>query len=187
MPICLIVLQGPSASGKSTIQSRLGIPRIVTWTSRPPREGETDGIDYHFKSRSEMERLYELGQMLEMTEYHGNLYGTPLKLIEETVRDSEMRSMILDGAGARKVKAMFHDSVLLIGIKASMEDCEKRLSMRGHGTDEIRKRLSSFDREIAELSHCDVLLNNTDDNKGKIDALADFIRDGLGKYFGTLR
>ncbi|TVX99759.1 guanylate kinase [Cohnella terricola] len=181
MSICLVVLQGPSASGKSTIQSRLGLPRIVTWTSRSPREGESDGVDYHFKSRSEMERLYELGQMLEMTEYHGNLYGTPLKLIEETVRDSEMKSMILDGAGSRKVKAMFRDNVLLIGIKASKEDCEKRLSLRGHGFEEIRTRLSSFDREIAELSHCDVILNNTDDNKGKIDMLTDFIREGLGK------
>ncbi|MGO4376505.1 guanylate kinase, partial [Paenibacillus sp. MCAF20] len=58
MNLSLVVLQGPSASGKSTIQSMLGLQRIVTWTSRSPRAGEVDGVDYFFKTEAEMQNLY---------------------------------------------------------------------------------------------------------------------------------
>lgn len=185
MSISLVVLQGPSASGKSTIQSRLGLPRIVTWTSRPPREGEVDGTDYFFKSRSEMELLYERGQMVEMTEYHGNLYGTPLQLVEDIVRGGLARSVILDKAGAGRLRELFRDRTLLIGVKSDLEDCRRRLASRGHGSEEIRARLSSYDEEIAALDACDLILNNTDGNLGKIDLLADFIREGLRKSDGA--
>jgi len=179
MSISLVVLQGPSASGKSTIQSRLGLPRIVTWTSRAPREGETDGVDYFFKSRSEMQSLHDRGQMVEMTEYHGNLYGTPLQLVEDVIRGGAARSVILDQAGAGKLRELFRDRTLLIGVKSGKEDCRRRLEARGHGPEEIRVRLSSYEEEIAALAECDLVLNNSDGNLGKIDLLADFIREGL--------
>jgi len=185
MSISLVVLQGPSASGKSTIQSRLGLPRIVTWTSRSAREGESDGVDYFFKSRSEMQRLYDQGQMVEMTEYHGNFYGTPLQLVEDVIRGGLPRSVILDQAGAGKIRELFREQTLLIGVKSGKEDCSRRLKARGHGPDEIRTRLSSFEDEVAALSDCDLILNNTDGNLGKIDLLADFIREGLRSRDGV--
>ncbi len=185
MSISLVVLQGPSASGKSTIQSRLGLPRIVTWTSRAPRDGETDGVDYFFKSRSEMERLYERGRMVEMTEYHGNMYGTPLQLIEDIVNGGLPRSVILDKAGAGRLRELFRDRTLLIGVKSEQEDCRRRLASRGHSPEEIRTRLSSYEDEIAALAACDLILNNTDGNLDKIDLLADFIREGLRKNDGA--
>ncbi|MFC4598214.1 guanylate kinase [Cohnella hongkongensis] len=179
MSISLVVLQGPSASGKSTIQSRLGLPRIVTWTSRAPREGESEGVDYFFRSRAEMERLYEQGQMVEMTEYHGNLYGTPLQLVEDVVGGSRPRSVILDRAGAGKLRELYRERTLLIGVKSDKEDCRRRLESRGHDPSEIAARLGSFEAEVAALSECDLILNNTDGNLEKIDLLADFIREGL--------
>lgn len=179
MTISLIVLQGPSASGKSTIQAMLGIPKAVTWTSRPPRTGETDGVDYVFRTRDEMQRLYGEGQMIEMTEYHRHLYGTPVKLVEDIVRGGGVRSIVLDAAGAARMKALFDEHVLLIGVRAEREQCERRLAARGHDPAEIRKRLGSYDDEIAALSHCELVLNNTDGNRAKIDAAVSFLKEGL--------
>lgn len=181
MSILLVVLQGPSASGKSTIQSKLGLPRIVTWTSRLPREGEIDGIDYFFKTKDEMRQLYEQGQMIEMTEYHGNLYGTPIRLIEEVFYKSERKSIILDEVGAKRIKQLFSDKVLLLGIKAERHECASRLKARGHSTSDINSRLGSFEVEIEALSHCDLVLNNTDGNREKIDQIVRYLREGLEK------
>jgi guanylate kinase len=186
MSILLVVLQGPSASGKTTIQSKLGLPRIVTWTSRLPREGEIDGVDYYFKTKDEMQRLYEQGQMIEMTEYHENFYGTPTRLIEDFLRKLERRSVILDEAGAKRIKRLFNDQILLIGIKAERYECAHRLEVRGHNTTEINSRLSSFEAEIDALSHCDLILNNSDENRGKIDQIVQYLKEGLEKQHGPL-
>ncbi len=186
MSFSLVVLQGPSASGKSTIQARLGLPRVVTWTSRPPREGEVDGVDYFFKTKTEMQRLYEQGQMIEMTEYHENLYGTPMQLIEDLIRKGELRSVILDEAGATRMKELFREKVLLVGVKAEREECARRLESRGHGAADIATRLSSFEQEVEALAPCDVILNNTDDNREKIDTVVRFLKEGLVNLNGAL-
>lgn len=179
MSISLVVLQGPSASGKSTIQSMLGLSRIVTWTSREPRAGEFNGVDYFFKTRTEMQRLYEEGQMIEMTEYHGNLYGTPMHLFDETIQKSERRSIILDEAGAKKIKQLFSGKTLLVGVKAERNECARRLEARGQSASEINTRLASFDTEIRALSQCDLVLNNTDENREKIDQIVKYLKAGL--------
>jgi guanylate kinase len=186
MSLSLVVIQGPSASGKSTIQSMLGLPRIVTWTSRSPRAGEIDGIDYFFKSRTEMQKLYEQGQMIEMTEYHENLYGTPTQLIEEIIRKSELRSVILDEAGAKRIKQFFSGNVLLVGVKAERQECARRLEIRGQRASDIDARLSSFEVEIRALSQCDIVLNNTDENREKIDHIVRYLKGGLGNHYGSL-
>jgi guanylate kinase len=186
MSLSLVVIQGPSASGKSTIQSMLGLPRIVTWTSRSPRAGEVDGVDYFFKSRAEMQKLYEQGQMIEMTEYHENLYGTPTQLIEEIIRKSELRSVILDEAGAKRIKQFFSGNVLLVGVKAERQECARRLEIRGQRASDIDARLSSFEVEIRALSQCDIVLNNTDENREKIDHIVRYLKGGLGNHYGSL-
>ncbi|MNW44426.1 Guanylate kinase [compost metagenome] len=186
MSILVVVLQGPSASGKSTIQSKLGLPRVVTWTSRLPREGEIDGVDYFFKTKEEMRRLYEQGQMIEMTEYHENFYGTPARQIKDIFDNSERRSIILDEVGAKKIKQFFNDKILIIGIKAERHECAHRLEIRGHSSSDINLRLESFEAEIDALSHCDLVLNNTDENRGKIDQIVRYLKEGLEKQHGSL-
>ncbi|WP_337099407.1 guanylate kinase [Paenibacillus sp. YIM B09110] len=181
MNLSLVVLQGPSASGKSTIQSMLGLPRVVTWTSRSPRPGEVDGVDYFFKTEAEMQKLYEQGQMIEMTKYHENLYGTPTQLIEGIIRNSERRSVILDEAGAKRIKQLYSDKVLLFGVKAERHECARRLEARGHSPVEVNERLNSFEKEISALSHCDLVLNNTDENKSKIDHIAGWLMDSFAR------
>lgn len=175
----LVVLQGPSASGKSTLQSMLGLPRLVTWTSRMPRPGEVDGIDYCFKSRQEMQRLYDQGRMIEMTEYHDHFYGMPAQLVEGLIENKEWRSVILDEAGAHKVKQWFGSQALLIGVKAERHECARRLDQRGHTASEINDRLSSYEVEIRALSGCDLVINNGDDNVAIVSNLIRYLREGL--------
>lgn len=148
--------------------------------------GEVHGVDYFFKTRNEMESLYDQGQMIEMTEYHGNLYGTPTSLIEGAIQNAQQQSIILDEVGARKIKQMFSDRVLLVGVKAEREECARRLQLRGHHESDINTRLSSFETEIGALSQCDLILNNTDDNRETMDYIVLLFKEGLGKHNGSL-
>lgn len=179
MSFVLVVLQGPSASGKSTLQARLGLPRIVTWTSRPPREGEVEGKDYFFGSREQLQAMYDGGGLLEMTEYQGNLYGTALASIVSAIQGKSPRSVVLDAFGAQKVKALYQDRVLLVGIYADKEQCRERLAKRGASEEEMDRRLASYDEEVRELFHCDVIIPNSDKRREQTEGFMQWIRGAL--------
>lgn len=186
MSISLIVLQGPSAAGKSTIQSFLEVPRIVTWTSRPPRVDEVDKLDYYFKTKSEMENIFNQGEMFEMTEYHNNYYGTPLGIIRDCIEGSELKSLILDANGSRKIKKMFSNKVLIIGVKACKKDCERRLLSRNIGQGEVETRLKTFNEEIEALSHCDLIINNNNENQNIVKNIIELLKQGWVSEHGVL-
>lgn len=179
MSFQLIVFQGPSASGKSSLQAELGLPKLITWTSRPPRLGEADGVDYHFTSRDQLTSMHQAGRLLEMTEYQGNLYGTSLDSIESTIRDNIPRSIVLDANGSRIVKQLYPDHVLVIGIFAEEEQCRNRLAARLSDPDELARRLASYDTEINELSSCNLIIHNTDDNRSQAAAIIQHFRRGF--------
>lgn len=174
----LLVFQGPSASGKTTLQARLGIPRVVTWTSRPARANEVHGIDYFFSTRERMASMKEQGLFLEVTAYGGELYGTPFESIRRIFREGDRRTIILDAHGARKLKELYPDEVLLVGIHASKEDCRKRLVARGSEA-EADKRLQTYEEEADALSQCDLILANSDANRRTAEAVVDWLRSGL--------
>lgn len=179
MALRLIVLQGPSASGKSTLQARLGLPRIVTWTSRPPRSGEENGREYHFGSRDQLQAMYEAGELLEITGYQGNLYGTALSSIDGVMKGGVPHSVVLDAPGAAKVKELYGSQALLIGIYADKELCRKRLAARGVSEEEQARRLAGYDSEVKELLSCDFIIPNTDDRLARTDALMQWVRDAV--------
>lgn len=179
MPIRLVVLQGPSASGKSTLQDRLGLSRIVTWTSRPPRTGEIDGKDYFFGGRDKLQAMHDAGELLEMTEYQGNLYGTGLSTVERVVRGKVPHSVVLDASGAGKVKALYPERVLLVGIYAEKEQCRQRLAARGISPEEQIRRLAGYDSEVQELFRCDLIIPNTDNRLKKAESFMQWIRSTL--------
>lgn len=170
MNISLVIFQGPSASGKTTLQTVLGLPRIVTWTSRAPREGEQNGIDYHFTERENLERMMREGQMLETSEYRGHLYGTSLASLEETTRGG-LRSIVLDANGAQAARQLLGERALLVGVSASRAECEHRLVLRGSDTRQIEARLAGYDEEIAALESCDLIVRSSEgslERAGKI-------------------
>lgn len=179
MALSLIILQGPSASGKSTLQSRLGLPRIVTWTSRSPRDGETEGVDYFFGDREQIQSMYDTGELLEITEYQGNLYGTSLTAVSKAIQSKTPHSVVLDAPGASRVKELYKDKVLLIGIYAEKEQCRARLADRGVPEEEAARRLASYEEETQRLFQCDVIIPNTDKRFKHAEKFMLLLKSGL--------
>ncbi|MFB5675013.1 guanylate kinase [Paenibacillus terreus] len=179
MSITLIVFQGPSASGKSTLQSLLGLPRVVTWTSRAPRPGELSGRDYHFATRERLEEMFRSGLMIEMNEYKGNYYGTSVQSIRDIIEGGTPMSTVMEAQGAAAIKAMFPAQTLLVGVSVCREECRRRLQERGASAEELERRMAGFEREIEELSQCDLIIHNSDDRLEKASSIIEILRKGL--------
>jgi len=179
MSFKLIVFQGPSASGKSTLQALLDIPKVVTWTSRAPREGEVNGVDYHFVTKEIMCEMFEKGNMLEMTEYQGNYYGTSMLSINEIMNGQQMNSVVMDAKGVKILKERFRDWILVIGVTADKEQCRLRLLSRNTDDKDVTRRLTSYEEEMSTLSQCDIVICNTDENREKAKRMISYIKRGL--------
>lgn len=186
----VVVISGPSGSGKGTVVEELrhihpaaGVS--VSATSRSPREGEENGVHYYFKTREEFEELIRNGEVLEHTVYNGNYYGT-LKAEAERIIDSG-RDLILeievDGAG--QIKRLLGEkcaTVMLIAPDAAEQ--ERRL--RGRGTeseDVIRGRLERARAEIALAPEYDyVVVNETGKTADCAETILTIIRAEHQKY-----
>jgi guanylate kinase len=164
----LVVISGPSGVGKSTILKRLAddIEYVfsVSATTREPRPGEVDGVDYHFVKRSEFERMISDGEFVEHAEYGGNLYGTPIASIEAAREDGKVVVLDIELEGARQVRKLFPDALFFWIRPPSFEELEHRLISR-HDTppEAVRKRLerARIDNELA-ASIFDIELVNDD-------------------------
>lgn len=177
----LVVFQGPSASGKSFLQAMLGLPRVVTWTSRLPRSGEQHGRDYFFSTKEHMADMLEQGLLLEMTEYQGQYYGTHMDTIKEIIRSGRVHSIVLDTAGVTKIKQLYADAIFVIGITADKEECRQRLMARALPDEEVDRRLQSYEAEREGLSGCDIIIHNSDDNREKAERMIRYLKEGMEK------
>lgn len=169
---------GPSGVGKSTLQNILGYNRIITWTSREPRVGEVDGIDYHFGSKEEIITMYEKGLLLEYTEYNGNVYGTGLTSIKKIIGTSSCKSIVVDANGAEEIKRKFPDNVLIIGVIAPYKECKARLIERNDKN--TNKRLFTYPDEVNSLMELsDIIINNSKDNWKKSAKVVEMLKVGI--------
>lgn len=163
-----IVMAAPSGAGKTTVCRRLveGDPRLVfsvSHTTRPRRSGESHGVDYHFVSRAEFEKLAAAGALLEWAEYSGNLYGTSWAAIEAPLARGRDVLLEIEVQGARQVRERLPEAVLVFLLPPSLGALEERLRTRG--TDdpgEIERRLAIARREIATLDLFDYAVVNDD-------------------------
>jgi guanylate kinase len=161
-----IVVAAPSGAGKTTVCRRLveGDPNLafsVSHTTRPRRPGEREGVDYHFVSRAEFERLVAGGAFLESAEYSGNLYGTSWGAIEGPLRAGRDVLLEIEVQGARQVRARLSEAVLVFLIPPSLAVLEERLRSRGtDGPDEIARRLVIARGELAALDLFDYAIVN---------------------------
>lgn len=162
----LILISGPSGSGKGTVCGRLlnynsNMRISVSATTRAPRAGEVHGRDYYFMSRQEFEKLAAEGGFLEWAPIYGNLYGTPAGPVKESLARGEDVILEIDVQGGLQVKERFPDAVLIFLIPPSRAALESRL--RGRGTEaleEINKRMLWVDTELGFIPKYDYVLFN---------------------------
>ncbi|MBL1147921.1 MAG: guanylate kinase [Pseudomonadota bacterium] len=153
----MLVLSSPSGAGKTTISRRLmeedsGISVSISATTRPKREGEIDGVHYHFVSREKFEEMIKNEEFLEHATVFGNLYGTPRKPVEEALDRGQDILFDIDWQGTQQLKAVVQGELVSIFIlPPSLEELKERLEVRGQDSDEeIAFRMS---RAMDEISH----------------------------------
>ncbi|MBR2311800.1 MAG: guanylate kinase [Clostridia bacterium] len=167
----LIVVSGPAGSGKGTVLGSLledsEYRYSISATTRAPRPGEVDGVNYHYLTRQEFEARIKAGAMLEYTEYCGNYYGTPKKEAEAVLASGCNLLLEIEVEGARNVKKAYPEAVLIMLLPPSFAVQEARLRGRGTETEEkIRERLARTREEVPCVSDYDYVIYNRD---GKAD------------------
>ena len=177
----LIVVSGPAGSGKgTTLKHIFQSPKhgkkytfSVSATTRAPRPGEVDGVNYHFLTREEFEARIARGDLLEYTEYCGNYYGTLKKQTEDVLQSGQNLVLEVEVEGAMNVKRVYPEAVTIMLLPPSFSKQEARLRGRGTETEEkILARLSRTREELAMLDGYDYVVYNND---GKIGTVAEDI------------
>ena len=176
----LIVLSGPSGVGKGTVRAAIfskGEQKFVysiSATTRLPRIGETDGVDYFFKTREEFEQMIQNKQLLEYAEYVGNYYGTPLEYVENTLATGKDVFLEIDVQGAIQVRELMPEGVFIFLTPPDLNELESRIVNRGTDSDEvIAKRMKTAREELELMKYYDYsVVNDTVDNAvQKIEAI----------------
>ncbi|MDM7926915.1 MAG: guanylate kinase [bacterium] len=177
----LFVLSSPSGGGKTTVLSEVlrrdpTLRYSVSATTRPPRPGERDGVDYHFMDPGEFDRRIRSGGFLEWAEVHGNRYGTPVEPVLGWVEAGERVILDLDVQGALDVKRSAPRSVLIFLLPPSLSALRERLERRGTDRpDAVQSRLAAAEREMAQCEQYDFVIFN-DRLEDAVDCLQAVLR-----------
>lgn len=174
----LVVVSGPAGSGKGTVNARLleggDFVYSVSATTRSPRPGEADGVNYHYIAREDFEARIARGELLEHTQYCGNYYGTLRSETEAVLASSRNLLLEIEVEGAMNVKRQYPEAVLIMLLPPSYKILEARLRGRGTETEEvILRRLARAREELEFLPRYDYVVYNRD---GGADLAADEIR-----------
>lgn len=162
----LLVVSGPSGAGKGTICQlvRDQLPNLgysVSVTTRQPRVGEVDGVNYFFKTIPQVEEMIAKEELLEYAEVYGNYYGTPRKFVMEQLEAGKDILLEIDIQGALQVKKRFPEAVFIFIVPPSLEILAERLHGRGTDTEEvIQRRLASAASELGYAPEYDYVLVN---------------------------
>ena len=162
----LIILSGPSGAGKGTIYNELlkhdsNLKFSISMTTRKPRDGEKDGVDYFFVTEEEFKKEIEKGSFLEYAEVHGNYYGTLKKLVENDLDDGYDVILDIDIQGAVNIKAQKEDGIFIFIMPPSMRELKNRLVKRGTETkDKLIERFKNAYKEVNEMSKYNYVVIN---------------------------
>ncbi len=166
----LFIVSAPSGTGKTTLVERLvqGVPNLMmsrSYTSRPARPWENDGVDYNFVSRDRFHDMIHRGQFLEWADIFGNLYGTSASDTERLRQDGHDVVLVIDVQGARQVRSRGVATIGIFVLPPSFEILEQRLRNRSqdHDTDEqVRHRLDVARQEVDACCDYDYVVVNDD-------------------------
>ncbi|TMB56265.1 MAG: guanylate kinase [Chloroflexi bacterium] len=179
----LVVVSGPSGVGKSTIVAELARRRpqvvpIVTATTRARREGETDKVHYHFLTDAEFEKLRQRGGLLEEALVHGYWYGSPIDQVRGILAAGRDAILTIDPQGARSVRKLVPDALLIFIMPPSIEDLAERLAARGSEDPEsLAVRRRDAEAEMRTTGDYDyVIVNETGNPDGAADRIWEIVQ-----------
>jgi guanylate kinase len=165
----LIIIVAPSGGGKSSFLERIlkeekRLEDTITYTTRAPRGGESEGNPYHFVNKEKFLELQKQDFFVETAIVHGNLYGTPLDQIEQIWKKSKAAVMDVDVQGARTIRGRFKQAVTIFIMPPSIDELRRRLILRAGGTTpaDLEIRLKTAEREIKTADEFDFRLMNDD-------------------------
>ncbi|MDD6088521.1 MAG: guanylate kinase [Desulfovibrionaceae bacterium] len=165
-----LVICAPSGAGKTTLTGRLrsefpNLSYSVSCTTRPPRDGEIQDVDYHFLSQETFLSLRDNGHFAEWASVHGNFYGTPLKALQEQFDAGKDILFDIDVQGADQLRKTVPNACFVFILPPSLDELERRLRSRGTETEEsLSKRLRNARREIMQAAKFDAVIVNDDLN-----------------------
>ncbi len=181
----LIVISGPSGVGKGTVVQRL-LPRLrdpylsVSATTRPPRRGEVDGVDYRFLDRTTFDDWARDGALLEWAEYAGNRYGTPRADVEQQLAAGRDVILEIEVQGALQVRESDRAALLVFLTPPSLAELERRLTTRGTESPEARdRRLVVARAELGQRDAFDHVVVNDEVDRA-VDEIVDLVEVARG-------
>ena len=160
------MISAPSGAGKTSLCKEIidifpNLRHSVSYTTRPPRNGEVHGRDYFFVGKEEFDRMVEAGEFAEWAEVHGNFYGTSLATLKESRTDGIDLILDIDCQGARQLKGRFEGGVYIFVLPPSIEELRRRLDNRSSDSQEvIERRIHNASGEIKEARWYDYIIVN---------------------------
>ena len=164
----LFVITAPSGAGKTSLIEAVmrddpSLKISVSYTTRPPRKGEKNGVDYHFVDEATFKGMRERGEFLESAEVHGNHYGTAKRVILDAVKRGDDLILEIDWQGAQQVRRLYPACIGIFILPPSIEELERRMRSRGQDADAvIRRRLDNAREELAHAGEFKYAIINKD-------------------------
>ena len=177
----LFVVTAPSGAGKSSLINALlkedpALKLSISYTTRAPRPGESDGREYHFVDDATFLAMREHGEFLESAEVHGNRYGTSKKVILDALAGGQDLLLEIDWQGAQQVRKLYPECVGIFILPPSVDELERRMRSRGQDSDAvIRRRLDNAREELAHQGEFKYAIINKDFDEARRE-LAKIIR-----------
>lgn len=174
----LFIVTAPSGAGKTSLVRALlnddpNVRLSISYTTRAPRPGEADGVDYHFVDEAEFQRMLGAGEFLESAHVHGAYYGTSQSVIEAQLREGHDLVLEIDWQGAAQVRSLYSHGIGIFILPPSLEALEQRLRGRAQDSDAvIARRLAAAREEISHVGEFDYVIINDQFDAALQDLLA---------------